>query len=344
MPRQQRIEYKGATYHVMSRGERRQRIYEDEEDRRIWIRTLGESCERTGWRVYAWVQMDNHYHLVLKTPEANLVRGMQWLQTTFTVRMNVRHRQSGHLFGGRYKAVLVESGESSSGQEENSHPFGYLGTVLDYVHLNPARAGVLGRDKKKRKTLMDYRWSSLVEGYIQPPSKRPAWFEAEMGMGLFGLKDTAHGRREFLERLEERVKEEGKAAGEEMPEGQSLQSTLQRGWYFGSQIFREKMLALVDQGGKGIRKHENHEAAKLSHDYHVHKAEDIIARYLKKSRMSLKDLLKLPPNNIKKAKLATCVHEQTTVSLQWLSQHLQMKSASNVSHIIRRLKNSRFST
>jgi putative transposase len=104
MARGIRIEYAGAFYHVMARGNRRERIFHNEPDRRFFVQTLGETCERTGWRVHAWVLMSNHYHLMVETPEANLVEGMKWLQNTYTRRFNSRHRLWGRLFGDRYKA------------------------------------------------------------------------------------------------------------------------------------------------------------------------------------------------------------------------------------------------
>ena len=82
MARPIRIEYPGAVYHVMARGNQGQAIYADDLDRQAWLQTLGQACEKTGWRVHAYVLMDNHYHLLVETPEANLVAGMKWLQAT----------------------------------------------------------------------------------------------------------------------------------------------------------------------------------------------------------------------------------------------------------------------
>jgi putative transposase len=112
MPRSIRIEHPGALYHVMARGNRRERIYHDDDDRRFFLAAISEACERTGWRVHAWVLMSNHYHLLIQTPEPNLVDGMKWLQNTYTRRFNIRHRLWGRLFGDRYKAMPVE-GEGS---------------------------------------------------------------------------------------------------------------------------------------------------------------------------------------------------------------------------------------
>jgi putative transposase len=150
MPRQLRLEYEGAVYHVMARGDRREAIYHDDRDRLAWVDYLNQVCRRTEWRVYGWVLMGNHYHLLVETPRANLVSGMQWLQTAYTVWFNRRHNLSGHLFGGRYKAVLIDKGEP-----QGKMLYGYVGTVLDYLHLNPVRAGIVGG--RSGKSLVDYR-------------------------------------------------------------------------------------------------------------------------------------------------------------------------------------------
>jgi REP element-mobilizing transposase RayT len=105
MRRSFRIEFPGAFYHVMARGNHREVIYGDDDDRRYFLKTLGEVCDMTGWRVHAWALMGNHYQLVIETPEANLVAGMQWLQNTDTRRFNVRHRLWGRLFGAFQSGV-----------------------------------------------------------------------------------------------------------------------------------------------------------------------------------------------------------------------------------------------
>jgi REP-associated tyrosine transposase len=108
MARKARVEFAGAVYHVLDRGDRRKPIFRDDTDRPRFLATLGEACGRRGWRIHALALMSNHYHLLLETPEANLVRGMRWFQTTWIVRFNRRHGLSGHLFQGRYKAVVVD--------------------------------------------------------------------------------------------------------------------------------------------------------------------------------------------------------------------------------------------
>ena len=105
MARKARVEFEGAVYHVLERGDRREAIFQDDADRRRFLETLGEACARTAWRVHAFVLMGNHYHFMLETPQANLVAGMRWFQTTWTMRFNRRHGLCGHLFQGRYKAA-----------------------------------------------------------------------------------------------------------------------------------------------------------------------------------------------------------------------------------------------
>src|SRR4249920_2308050 len=107
MARRLRIQFPGALYHVLSRGDRREPIVLDDTDRARFIETLGEACVKTGWQVHAFVLMPNHFHLVVETPEANLAAGMKWFLGTYTARFNRRHAMTGHLFSGRYKALLV---------------------------------------------------------------------------------------------------------------------------------------------------------------------------------------------------------------------------------------------
>jgi REP element-mobilizing transposase RayT len=146
MPRKARVEFAGAVYHVLDRADRREAIVRDDTDRADFLSTLGKACERTGWHVHAWVLMTNHYHFLIETPEANLIAGMRWFQTTYTVRFNRRHRLSGHLFQGRYKAVAVDPEER-----------GYFALLSDYIHLNPVRARMISLGER----LFDFRWSSF---------------------------------------------------------------------------------------------------------------------------------------------------------------------------------------
>src|SRR5271163_3642115 len=155
MPRQLRIEYPGAIYHVMNRGDRREPVFHDDTDRKRFVTTLSEACRKTDWQVHAYCLMNNHFHLVVETPDANLVAGMRWFLSTCTARFNRRHKLFGHLFSGRYKSLIVDG----SGD-------GYLRTVCNYVHLNPVRAKLLPPAGQVR----DYEWSSWPD-YLKPPAQ-----------------------------------------------------------------------------------------------------------------------------------------------------------------------------
>lgn len=177
MARPLRIERPGGRYHVTARGNERKPIYRDEADRFCFLEVLSGLGERFGCRIHAYVLMDNHYHLLLETPEANLSRAMQWVNVSYSVWFNRRHGRVGHLFQGRFKALVVE--EDAGWQE-----------VARYVHLNPVRVAGLRLDKrqqaasraggiakpapelvaKRLQVLREYRWSSYrgYAGYGRP--------------------------------------------------------------------------------------------------------------------------------------------------------------------------------
>jgi REP element-mobilizing transposase RayT len=183
-------------YHVMNRGDRRENIFWDKPDREVFISTLSEACRQTEWQVHAYCLMRHHFHLVLETPQANLVAGMKWLLGVYTKRFNIRHKLCGHLFAGRYKALMVEG----SGN-------GYLRTACNYVHLNPVRAKLI----KSGAALESYRWSSYAD-YLKPPGQRPRWLRVERLLGELGIpKDSPAGRAQFGVQMARRRLEEAAA-------------------------------------------------------------------------------------------------------------------------------------
>ena len=114
MPRKLRLEYAGAICHVMNRGDRKEEVFRDDQDRQRFLATLGEVCQKTDWQVHAYCLMGNHFHLVVETPQPNLVAGMKWLLGTYTSRFNRRHKLFGHLFSGRYKSLVVDGSAAAT--------------------------------------------------------------------------------------------------------------------------------------------------------------------------------------------------------------------------------------
>ena len=149
MARSLRFQYSGAVYHVVARGDGGKMVFETDDDRLVFLKRLGETCNSCGWRVHAWVLIGNHFHLLLETPQPNLVAGMKWLLGVFSQGWNRARGRRGHVFQGRYKSVPV------NGSDADRH---YFRIVADYIHLNPARARLAGlaqlRKGDKSKALL----------------------------------------------------------------------------------------------------------------------------------------------------------------------------------------------
>lgn len=303
MARKMRIEYAGAIYHLLSRGDRREPIFKDDRDRRMFIETLGEACEKTGWQVHAFVQMTNHFHMVIETPQPNLVAGMKWFLGTYTGRFNRRHKLVGHLFSGRYKSIIVDG----SGN-------GYLKTVCDYVHLNPSRA----RSLKSSQPLRSFIWSSWPM-YLVSPSKRPHWLKVNGLLGEHGIrKDSVAGRRELERRIE------AMRGAEETGEYHGIR----RGWYLGGEEFRQELLERTTE--RLGAEHYGSERAETE----MKRAERIIAQELAKLKWTERNLKESAKGNAEKVKIALRLRAQTTMTVAWISQRLGMGSRNYANHLL----------
>jgi REP-associated tyrosine transposase len=317
MARAVRLEFAGACYHVMARGDRREAIVRDDADRATFVRTLAEASERSGFRVHAFVLMSNHYHLLLETGQANLSRGMGWLQNAFTRRINARHGLWGHLFGGRYKAILVEPGNC-------------FWALLDYIHLNPVRVGVVA----EKDGLESYVWSSLPH-YLGPARKRPPWLETATGFQVCGCDDTASGRREFLGLLEKRVDwRSPRLAGTIFPEGEgrpqlAVYSSLRRGWLFGSERFREKLLKMLARRPTPIEKANGYHGPQLN-DYAEKRAQALLRAGLEYFGTDLATLRRARKGDWRKGLIAAIIQKETTVRLDWITEQLNMGTRAGV--------------
>lgn len=206
MARPLRIEFPGALYHVTSRGDRREPIFEDDEDRLKFMDVLAEVVKRFNWVCHVFCLMTNHYHLVVETPEGNLSKGMRQLNGMFTQASNRRHKRVGHIFQGRFKGILVDKDS-------------YLLELARYVVLNPVRAGMVKHPK-------EYPWSSygMMVGYVQTPS----WLAADGVLALFGTR-RAEARRRYAQFVAEGVGKE------------TVWSELRQQIYLGNERFVQRM-------------------------------------------------------------------------------------------------------
>ena len=166
MTRLLRLEFPGAINHVTSRGDRREAIYDDDEDRLSWLEILSKVCDRYNWRIHAYCLMDNHYHLIVETPDGNLSKGMRQLNGVYTQYYNRQHNRAGHVFQGRYKAILVDKEA-------------YLLELCRYVVLNPVRAHMI-------KNMDDWVWSSYLS--MTGDNAPPDWLEVDWILSQFSVQ------------------------------------------------------------------------------------------------------------------------------------------------------------
>lgn len=216
MARPLRIEYAGALYHVIARGNNRADIFLDASDRHAFLDNLGRVCDRFQWRIWAWCLMNNHFHLLVETLEPNLSAGMRELNGVYSQRFNRRHERVGHVLQGRYKAFLVERQA-------------YLLTLLRYIVLNPVRA-------KLTRTAAAWPWSSHRS--LIRRADTPSWLAAKDTLGLF------HHKRHLAKRAYARFISEGLGDPDPVLE-------MPRAGFVGSAAFVERILEHVDRDELG---------------------------------------------------------------------------------------------
>jgi putative transposase len=308
MARKLRVEYAGAIYHVMNRGDRKEAIFLDDDDRHLFLKTLAEACQRADWQLHAYCLMGNHFHLVVETPKGNLVAGMMWLLGTYTARFNRRHKLAGHLFSGRYKALIIDGSGT-----------GYLKTACDYVHLNPTRAKLL----KPEQRLEEYRWSSWPE-YLKPQGKRCPWLRVDRLLGQWGIEhDDELGRWQLEQGMEHRKEQE-----------QNLEcadwNKLRRSWCWGPLGFQEKLLELV---GQRQGKHHYGEELRESDEQ---KALRLISEMLGKAGWTEAELKFRRKGDPIKAWIAARLRAETTMTWPWIAARLSMGHWRTAFNAIRR--------
>ena len=303
MGRPLRVEYAGACYHVINRGNYRRTLFEGGGAAEAFERTLGQAAERFRWRVHAYVVMRNHFHLAVELTEPNLSEGMKWLQGTWVRRHNFLRRLIGRPFQGRYKALVVEPGN-------------VFGQVCHYIHLNPVRAGVVEADKA-----VEFPWSSLPKFLAKA---RPAWLDARTVLAEAGdLNDDKAGWRFYLGYLEF-------LATDEQAKKDLIFKKLSRGWCAGSQGFRQEMqkartesMRYVGLGPLEIRTEREQ------------MWDEQLQAYARAAKIDLADLA---PQKSHPAKtlLAAAMKQRSSVSNAWLAKRLGMGEPASASQFVRR--------
>ena len=307
MPRPLRVEFAGACYHVINRGNYRRRLFEGEGAAEAFERTLGEAAERFGWRIHAYVVMSNHFHLAVEIAEPNLSAGMKWLQGTWIRRYNGFRRLIGRPFQGRYKALLIEPGHA-------------LAQVCHYIHLNPVRAGLTTADKSAT-----YPWSSLAK-WSKPD--RPAWLEPATVLHASGeLRDTAAGWKRYAAYLEF-------LATDEPSRRELVAEKLSRGWCVGTREFKQRMKKEAKERGAALDRFAGLEPAAASREREELWGERLEAL----AEAAGTDLQVLPPpkSHPSKALLAAAMKQSTSVSNAWLAERLEMGEPASASQFARR--------
>ena len=234
MARPLRIEYAGALYHVTSRGDGREDIYLSDDDRALWLEVFGEVCRRYNWICHAYCLMGNHYHLLIETPESNLSLGMRQLNGVYTQRFNRTHNRVGHVFQGRFKAILVDKDA-------------YLLELARYIVLNPVRARMVRRAG-------DWPWSSYRA--TSGIETKHDWLQIDWLLSCFAKR-----RKTAYERYIQFV-QEGK--GQPSP-WESLKNQV----YLGDEKFVEEMQRLIepDKSLDEIPKNQKRKMARALEEY-----------------------------------------------------------------------------
>ena len=306
MARKVRIQYAGAKYHVINRGNFRSWIFESEGARKSFLKCLEQACLAMDWRLHAWCLMGNHYHLCLETVSPNLVEGMRWLQSiplSGTNRFNRFRGVNGHVFQGRYKAILLD-GDA-------------LGPVCHYIHLNPVRAGLVEASK-----IEEYSESSFA--HLWRPRRRKSFEVFATALNAAGgLADTPAGRRGYRDYLEWLSAEEGerKKLGFEK---------MSRGWAKGSKAFKKEVLKnLADEDERTIVESEAAEIREPAWEMALKDGLSILNQRREELKTTAKGIGC-------KIALARYLRERHLAPHRWIAQNLHMGAPSYVQSLVSR--------
>jgi putative transposase len=299
MARKTRIESSDSVYHVINRGNYRSFIFKTEGAKVAFERTLFEACERAGWELLAYCILSNHFHLCLGTPRGNLSEGMRWLQATFANRFNRYRKESGHLFQGRFKSLVVESGQP-------------LLTQVNYIHLNPLRAGL-----ETAERIGSYPFSSLCR--FPKRKSRPAFADVSWMEYLGDVSDTNGEWTRYRNLLRLRT-------ADNREEIEKLEKAMNRGWCIGTIAFKKAVAADLNQPNAVMCL--EHEQLK---EFNELRWELCLAKALKALKKSEADTTDAKRSEPWKLAIASKMKRETSVSNKWLGERLHMGVARGVS-------------
>lgn len=302
-----RVEFAGACYHVLNRGNYRRNLFDGAGAAAAFERALAEAAERFHWRIHAYVIMSNHFHLAVELTAPNLSAGMKWLQGTWIRRYNSFRGIIGRPFQGRYKALLVAPGHS-------------FAQVCHYLHLNPVRARLHEPEK-----VSGYPWSSLPKFMAKG---RPDWLEPRTVLRESGdLPDTAAGWNSYLRYLEF-------LATDALAKKDLVASRMSRGWCVGDRSFKADMKSAAAEQGADLERFEGlePEAVRQEREELWEERLQALARHAKI------ELQELPAakSHASKALLAAAMKASSSVSNAWLAQRLGMGQPASASQFARR--------
>jgi REP element-mobilizing transposase RayT len=304
MARKPRIEFAGAIYHVLNRGNYKADLFDSAGAAQAFIACLFQTCERMGWRLHAFCLMRNHYHLAVETPQGNLVAGVHWLQSTFGNRFNRFRGEHGRAFQGRYQAILVEPGR-------------HLAQLVNYIHLNPVRAKVVTLDQ-----LGQFRWSSY-RYFMRDAGERPPFLRCETWLQENGgLADTPQGWRAYHDHL-------AWLMGDVTRQKEAAFESMSHGWAYGGEAFQKNLLGKFrrmpnaeDWGGKEVGEINRLEWQRL------------FARALRVLNRGPAAASSERKSAAWKIAVATWLKQQTSVTNRWLTEQLKMGPPDAVSRYV----------
>lgn len=307
MARKHRIETKQGIYHLLNRGNYKQDIFSDIGAKAAFLKTLYEAVELSRWELLAYAVMENHFHLLVHTPEGNLISGMKWLQSTFANRFNRFRKEHGRLFQGRYKSLIVEPGAA-------------VVSVGDYIHLNPFRAGIVAADK-----LDEYPWTSLY--YLRNKKARPEALHLKRFLEIdHGFKDVRSGHEAYLRLLQEK-------AGMNASEIHAWRCECSRGWCLGSKEFKR---ALMDdlKGRDPEIFFSGHELAEANQEHWAL----VLESCLKEIGLTPELLKSMKKSSPLKVEVAAYLKMKTSASNGWVAENLHMGHPSTMASLVSKFR------